>query len=281
MIVAGITLYNPDPDRLKENITAILPQVDQVVCVDNGSANAGVIQELLAEEFPDVLFIRNFRNRGIARALNQMFHYAVKEGYDFVLTLDQDSVCPDDLLEKYTSYMQREQLGILCPLLRDRNYAQMEEHSGKIEQIDMCITSGALTSVEAWKRTGGFTDALFIDYVDYDFCAKLAEHQYCILRVNDAVMLHEIGKGENHLFFGKRVTSLNHAPFRKYYMARNGIYYLHMHRNVINYRKALSKYVFLYVKTLLYEKQRIRKLSAMARGVVDGLRWIRETDGRK
>ncbi len=280
MTIAGITLYEPEWVRLKENIGAVLPQVDQVLCIDNGSWNAGAIRKLLSDQYPQVLLIQNKKNRGVAAALNQMFRYAAKNGYGFVLTLDQDSVCADDFMEKCAPYMQEERVGILCPLLQDRNYAQIEKHSGKTERVPMCITSGALTSVGAWEAAGGFTEELFIDYVDYDFCAKLAEHGFRILRVNDAWMLHEIGSGENHCFLGRRVTSLNHAPSRKYYMARNGIYYLHMHRNVINYRKEVAKYLFLYVKTLLYERQRAKKLAAMARGAWDGMRWVRKSNRR-
>ena len=36
---AGIVTYNPNMKRLIENVNAILPQVEQVILVDNGSAN--------------------------------------------------------------------------------------------------------------------------------------------------------------------------------------------------------------------------------------------------
>ena len=38
-ICAGIVSYNPDLKRLKENIDAIFPQVDEVIVFDNGSIN--------------------------------------------------------------------------------------------------------------------------------------------------------------------------------------------------------------------------------------------------
>ena len=39
MIIAGIVLYNPDICRLKENISAIRPQVDKIVLIENGSSD--------------------------------------------------------------------------------------------------------------------------------------------------------------------------------------------------------------------------------------------------
>ena len=38
-IFAGIVLFNPEINRLKENITHILGQVNQLILVDNGSNN--------------------------------------------------------------------------------------------------------------------------------------------------------------------------------------------------------------------------------------------------
>ena len=38
-IVAGIILYNPDIDRLMDNISAISPQVESIIIIDNNSIN--------------------------------------------------------------------------------------------------------------------------------------------------------------------------------------------------------------------------------------------------
>ena len=46
MIIAGIVLYNPDISRLKENISAIRPQVDKVVLIENGSSDLTYLDSL-------------------------------------------------------------------------------------------------------------------------------------------------------------------------------------------------------------------------------------------
>ena len=99
--LAGITLYEPDVHRLLENIDAVLPQVDKLICVDNGSKNIAEIKDRIHWKYPEVEIIENGENLGIARALNQMFEYAEAHVYDWVLTLDQDSVCPENLMEEY------------------------------------------------------------------------------------------------------------------------------------------------------------------------------------
>lgn len=46
-IVAGIILYNPDIDRLMDNISAISPQVESIIIIDNNSINIIEFEEKL------------------------------------------------------------------------------------------------------------------------------------------------------------------------------------------------------------------------------------------
>ena len=48
-VLAGIVLYNPDLERLSENVSAIIPQVDILLLVDNKSNNINEIISLYKE----------------------------------------------------------------------------------------------------------------------------------------------------------------------------------------------------------------------------------------
>lgn len=274
-ILAGITLYNPDEHRLIENIEAILPQVDKLICVDNGSKNIEDIKNKVRNKFSGVEIIENNENLGIARALNQMFEYAEEYAYDWVLTLDQDSVCPSKLIEEYKKYIDLRDVGVISPKMVDRNFEKSIETENSYDYVDKCITSASLTSVESWKKVNGFWEYLFIDFVDHDFCAKCMKNNTRIIRVNSVELLHELGNGEHHTFLGRRVTALNHSPFRKYYMVRNWLIYMHEHRDVINYKKERNSYLFFYLKTLLFEDRKMEKLAQMLKGRRDGKRFIK------
>lgn len=43
-VLGAIVTYNPDKARLQENINAVLPQIDHLFIVDNGSDNSNVIK---------------------------------------------------------------------------------------------------------------------------------------------------------------------------------------------------------------------------------------------
>ena len=269
MILAGITLFNPDIPVLKKNIVSVRKQVDRLIVVDNGSDNAKETEQQLRQEFPDVHIIKNGKNVGIAKALNQIFSFAKQEGYEWVLTLDQDSCCPKDLIVTYEKYMSDPQVGAICPVICDRHYENKDKLKGEYSIMDKCITSASLTPVRVWEEVGGFLDDLFIDFVDHDFSAKLLEQDYKIIRVNTMRLEHEIGRGKSHLFFWRRVTTLNHPSFRKYYMVRNWRYYIKAHKRVINVPLENIKFVFFFIKTILYEKERKAKLKEMMRGWKD------------
>ena len=54
MILAGITLFNPDVARLEENISSIYGQVDRVICVDNGSDNIKSIEDCVLKNWKNI-----------------------------------------------------------------------------------------------------------------------------------------------------------------------------------------------------------------------------------
>ncbi len=233
-IAAGIVLYNPDEQRLIQNITAILPQVSELYLIDNASASSSWSQ-CLAEIAQDakVITLRNETNKGIAVALNQMMRLGQARGMDWVLTLDQDSVCPPALISQMLPYAaSMTKAGIICPVIADRSFGieRLPSPSEPVTLLKECITSASLTRVKAWEETGGFDDQLFIDAVDTDFCLTLQAHGWQIIQVNSIQLTHEIGhQATLHVLFGRKYIAFNHAPFRYYYMARNLVYLSRKH----------------------------------------------------
>jgi rhamnosyltransferase len=273
-IGAGIVTYNPDLCRLKENLDAILAQVEGLVIVDNGSDNVEDICGLV-EGRQDITVIWNEKNCGIARALNQVVEHAANIGWQWVLTADQDSVMMEGLVDNYRGYMGFEKIGMMTCLFLDRNFGIQQEHEfeGEYRFAERCITSGCLTNVAAVREVGGFDEAMFIDYVDFDMCYTLREHGYRILQSHFRGVLHELGsKGERKFFFGREVIVTNHSPARRYYYSRNVVYFIRKHRGHVN---ALRYYIKLYGRlgvVIVYEKNKCSKLRQGFRGIVDGYR---------
>lgn len=270
----GIVTYQPDKQRLQENILSALTnqEAGHVFIVDNHSLNLSDIQQLVAD-YPRTVLIENDDNKGIAHALNQIAECAEKQGYEWFVTLDQDSVMPKRSMDEYVPYTQEDDIGIICPSIVDRNMgAEYNPSHQETDEIEQCITAGNLVRLEAWKKAGGFSDELFIDGVDFDFCLKIRKAGYKILRVNRIQLLQEVGHGKKiPLPFHHQMSVLHHSPTRLYYIARNYLYIGKKHHQRWHWTVEVAKRMFI---VLCFEKNRWKKLRYMLIGIRHSMKGI-------
>jgi len=276
-ICAGIVLCNPDIERLGKNIEAVLPQVNRLILVDNASDNIDELQKAFTDY--RIEWITNSENRGMSGALNQMLDYADKNDYRWILTLDDDSVCDDNMvaeLLKATTYYDN--AAFISPRVIDRDIAGAkktgEELLLNIELISMCITAGSLTNVKAAISAGGFDERLFIDHVDHDMCLRLRRLGYRVVRVNSAKLWQEFGKETiRRRFLWKVYTQRGYAPFRVYYQTRNCIYMLRKYGKEFKRRPKFYYFhlIFAFFARFLYEPKRLSRLKAFISGYFAGL----------
>lgn len=272
-ISSGIVLFNPDISRLKENINAVISQCEHLYLVDNGSHNINEINILLTEYMQSkISLICNSENKGIATALNQLVLSAQNEGFRWILTLDQDSIVPSDIIKNYQDYLCLEDVAILCPVICDRNKdGYIKPAKGYIE-VDRCITSGSLLNIAAWQTVGGFDDCMFIDGVDFDLCYRLKMSGYKILRIQNVILLHELGHIEVRNFLIWKVIVKNHSSFRKYYIARNIIYIAKKRNSIALKLKAILQELKLLIIVVLYEQDKKNKVNCIFKGIYDGIK---------
>ena len=270
-ISAGIVLFNPDINRLKENISAVIVQCTHIYLVDNGSNNIDEVKELLNQyNQSKISILCNTENQGIAKALNQLTAAAQKGGFEWILTLDQDSVAPSNIAEEFEKYTNNLNAGMLCPVICDRNKGGVVEAKDGYKEIDECITSGSLLNIKAWSEIGGFDESMFIDGVDFDICYRLRQNGYKILCVQSVVLLHELGRIEYHRFLFWKVLVKNHSAFRKFYIARNTVYLARKeHTNIV---KAILQNIKLFLIAVCYEDDKWKKSKKILQGTIDGFK---------
>jgi len=271
-ICAGIILYNPELSRLSDSIKSILPQVTELIIVDNNSVNIQVV----IQEWPEsdvIHYILNDTNYGIARALNQICIWANDKSYDWILTLDQDSICEQELIQKYSIHVQDDAIGIVCPRIAYENITEKKKTVPEIDYIDACMTSASLTNIKAWDIVGGFDEWMFIDYVDNDFCMRLKLSGYKVLRVNNTRLNHMLGNSKEISIFNLfKIHTSNHNPLRNYYFVRNNVYYIRKYRHNVSLTKEFSKLIYIEFRKIVFEKQRIKNIKTMIKGLIEGFR---------
>ena len=276
-ICAGVVLYEPDIELLRQNVTAISSQVQAVIVVDNASSNADAARGVFEAEF--VTWVSNASNVGIAKALNQVMDEAAQLGFDWVVTLDQDSVSDASMVANMMPAMADDVI-MVAPRVIDKAFADTGAAGDQLpdfEDIDRCITSGALTQVAAVKAIGGFDERLFVDQVDNEICLRAGERGYRVVQANRALLYQRYGEnGVRRRFLWRMVSYHEYSPDRVYYQQRNLIYVC---------RKYGKRYVphpmffalvrqpaAFFVKLLFMPGQRLLRLKKFRRGFVDGWR---------
>lgn len=271
--IAGIVLFNPEIDRLVDNIEAIYKQVDKLLLVDNDSKNIEDVEKLAAN-YANCILIKNKENMGIAYALNQILGYAYENKYDWFLTLDQDSVCAENLIQVYEKYIEIPDIATITSCVIDRNFVTEDDflEDEDYRFVTYCITSGALMNTEICWKCGGWDEKLFIDNVDGDICIKFKRKGYKVLSIHYNGILHEVGHVRNVRFLWKKDIIYNHPANRQYYMARNQIYVARKYPTEFNMCSQLKKEIRKMLLVILFEENKIEKCRARIRGVRDGFK---------
>lgn len=100
------------------------------IVVDNGSTDG--TQDYIKENFSEVDFIQSSENLGFGKANNIGIEKAYREGADFFYLMNQDAWIFEDsvekLLEVYSIYTQKDQIGILSPIHLDGSGEMLDPH---------------------------------------------------------------------------------------------------------------------------------------------------------
>ncbi|MHB0980982.1 MAG: glycosyltransferase family 2 protein [Thermoleophilia bacterium] len=275
--IAGVVvLFNPDESVL-QNIRTYANQVDTLFVVDNSDSPRRALVESLTS-VPNLRYSHLGCNRGIAAALNVGALEASAQGYEFLLTMDQDSKASDDLVAQLAAAREQYRgfrVGLIAARHEDpaapRPGTPENLHSNHVQPVLTVITSGNLLSLRAWREVGPFADDLFIDQVDNEFCLRLHRQGYEVLLVNNLFFQHTIGNVKRYRLLGKYFYTSNHSPTRKYYIVRNRLKVSREYKK--DYpafrRFELGQIAVEATKIALFEEQRGEKLRMMLRGFLD------------
>lgn len=275
-VCAVVVAYHPD-EGFGQRLAELLSQVSALVVVDNTPTEA----RRKSIDFPSAagkqaLLTENHENLGVGAALNQGLKQASTWNCDWLLTLDQDSRCEANIVKTLLRIVAT------CtprPVIVGSNYHDPRNDTTKVpegratEYLDQktVITSGSLVDVRFAEAIGGFRADYFIDQLDHEFCLRARAHGGRIVIGRKPVMEHSVGETG-----GAWLPLLgylpNHAPLRKYYVARNSLVtiatYWHAEPDWC-LRRAIRLLLGLPLMVVL-ERQRIAKVRAFFAGIADG-----------
>lgn len=287
MKISGVVvLYNPD-EKVLDNIKTYIDLLDVLYVVDNS-----LIPNDNSKKYKDkkIKYISNNGNKGIAFALNVGAKEALKNGSEWLLTMDQDSSFQKESLEKMILFLKEINKNIIMSESLDLSYdkigilsALQRTELNKTEKLSgisyplVVMTSGNLVNLNAYKKVKGFKDWFFIDAVDFEFCLNLKKNGYEIIQMNTAELNHNLGESVEKKMLGKTMYVTNHNPIRRYYITRNRHYLYDLYKDdYLDYcALELSRTKHELIKIILFEKDKIKKLKYIYKGYRDYKKGIK------
>lgn len=187
----------------------------RIVVVDNGSRDDSVAR--LRERFGDsIKLLTNSTNLGFAGGVNAGLEWALSQGAQSVLVLNNDIVVDRDMIRHLVSVAEsRPQAGIAGPVIyyfdepdRIWRFADREsrwlpvplrvpdrvvaEAAGVPFQVDYVTACGMLVRREVLEAIGLFDTRYFMYFEDADFCRRARDAGYEIWCAPEAKMWHKV-----------------------------------------------------------------------------------------
>lgn len=272
------------------------------IVVDNASTNDSV--ERIKKVFPDLELFEMETNTGFSGGNNFGIQYALNNGADYVLLLNNDVIVDPLFLSTMVNEMEKdENTGALNPkiyylndsrgnvfwstggktnlwLASSSSRGQGQTDSGQFDEpteVDFGTGCCLLISREALGKVGLLDDNYFAYYEDADWSYRLRQNGLKVKYTPKAKIWHAVQASSKVTDTGSGTLS----PFVHFLAARNHLWFL---RSYTSYPQKLTAYPAYFVRRILFFSigfvvlRRWEKLRELWRGFRAGLKekpnWV-------
>lgn len=175
-----------------------------MIVADNASTDDSV--DYIKLNFPSIILIQNEENLGFAKGNNLAMEFALDQGADYILLLNNDTAAERDMVEKLLITAESDNsIGIVGPMVFDIENKSLVHEAGMMcdkfgypiairgEEIDdkqsiseVFFVSGSALMIkqEVLKKIGFFDEEYFMFAEDLDLCwrAQLAGYEVVVNR---------------------------------------------------------------------------------------------------
>ena len=293
LIAVVVVWYNPS--QLDDNLNALANIlsysnfIKTVYIIDNSKNN----NEYLLHGIQNYIYIPNYCNLGIAKALNIGCNRALADNFTYVMTMDQDSYWKEEQLTNYISFTKkiiksdstiksiapntdqpvvRSVLSLLKEKIQGKRYNPKKPPiKPTLQYPTTVICSGNIIDLSVWNHIGQFKEELFIDDVDNEYCYRLLSNGYKIIRNNSILLNHHLGSSKR-TFFPKL---FRHSGKRIYFIFRNELI---THFYYPNYTQDTIPKLKIYAKDCILSLHCFMNIYYIINGYIDYKRIIKNDE---
>lgn len=282
--------YNGSEDTLAciESLKTVSYGNYKIIVVDNASTDNSY--EILKDKIDNqVILIESEKNLGFAGGNNIGISYALENGAQAVLLLNNDTLVEPDFLSYMMENFKDPKVGIVGSKIkyeskRDtlwfaggeilwdkfyaKHYGEKEKDSGTYdERKEITFTTGCsmLIHKTLLESIGLLSEEYFMYFEDVDYCARATEKGFKIIYEPKAVIYHKVSAA----------TGGEESPFAVQWNTRNRILFMEKFKHKVSKVQYAKAKGFFYstriIKYLQYIKSgRKDKAKALKIGIIEG-----------
>jgi GT2 family glycosyltransferase len=242
-----------------KSIESITYENYRVLIVDNKSTNDS--EAILRNSLPGYEILQTGENLGFAGGNNFGTRYALKEGADHVLLLNNDTlVTPCFLSEMVNTMVSDEKIGaVSCKIMyeseRDiiwyaggtfkwntincEHYGMKEKDTGKfdeIKEVDFITGCAILLRKELLSEIGMLPEQYFMCFEDMDYSVMIRDSSFKMMYNPNGVIYHKVSKSSGG----------EESPFGIKWFTRNRIIFLFKYKKRLGRLKFIKSLMFIY-----------------------------------
>jgi len=262
----------------------------KIILVDN-QYNKDELYELSRNK--KIHIIKNKINHGFAKANNQGIKYALKNKYDYIMLLNNDTLIKNDLLKILIKHSNTLNQKIIQPLILNYDGTKIWNAGGTINNFfgtfqtykkgenfknfksnrhftDWFTGCCVFIKSEIFNEVGYFDERFFAYYEDVDFSIRLKANGYSVGMMNDSYLQHFESASSKSIYQNEG----NLSPYVHYLNIRNHILLLIKHSKSFN---IMGVFIYQLIKISSYLiyfliRLRFRKFKMVLNGVIDALK---------
>jgi GT2 family glycosyltransferase len=210
-----------DTQECLQSIKRLQDNSHKTIVIDNGSTDNSV--EDLIKLFPDETFIKLNENIGVPAGYNKGIIWAIKNGFDYIFILNNDTIlAPDILIKLLQFHKSHKNCGIVMPKIlkypqKNKSYNRKDVWSDggyfrkfppgivqkdtrkninfdKPRLIEFAPACGLLIPRGTFEKVGLFDPGYFFFYEDWDFSIRVRGSGLTIWNVPNAKLWHKVSK---------------------------------------------------------------------------------------
>ena len=263
----------------------------KIILIDNESQNVFSDKINKSDRFH---IIKNKNNEGFSKANNQGIKYSLKNGFEYVLLLNNDTLIKNDLIYLLINKSKSLNQKIIQPLILNYDGTKIWNAGGIINYFlgtfqthkkgksfknfkrnehftDWFTGCCVLIKVEIFNHVGYFDERFFAYYEDVDYSIRLKKMGYSIALMTNSYLQHYESASSKSM---NKIEG-NLSPYVHYLNIRNHILLLKKHSKSFNLIGVLSYQIIKILSYLLYFLTRFRfnKFKMVSKGLVDAINF--------